>query len=185
MGSKTYLNRMGPARYMRKVKDEWRYYPQSIAVEDYYLIVKDGRKEDLEKAITNEVVLSLSIGPFVLGLAMLNRYSLMFSSIIIPYFMYRRYLYKRNYCIDCGFKKPSYFKNIFKIAYFSIDENDNKQYITVFICMIVMLFGVYFYIKSNIFLGAFICALLTSMLFVVFVLTTLKKIKKYSSSKVK
>ena len=111
----------------KKRNKKWQYHPDSTVVDDYYYIVKDGQKGELEKKIEKDQLIALMLPATIVGLGFIHRFMFLLLLPVVPYLMYRKSSYAKKYCIETEFNKRRFFRNIFKRMYYHADYLDKKD----------------------------------------------------------
>ncbi|MCP5324997.1 MAG: hypothetical protein H7A09_01555 [Oceanospirillaceae bacterium] len=109
----------------KKIKGEWRYYPFSYHTDpDIYMIVKPGRKEEMEEAIAKEWIYAASMPAISISLVWINSYLLfvpfiifLLTAIKLRTWHEKKYCEYKPYKIRDGIK--NYYRKLLIYAYFN------------------------------------------------------------------
>ena len=112
----------------KKRNKKWQYHPDSVVVDDYYFIVKDGQKSGLEKDLEKDQLLALSLPSIVICLGLIHKFMGLLLVPVVPYLMYRKSSYLKKYCLETEFNKRRFFRNIIKRMYYHGDYLDKKEH---------------------------------------------------------
>ncbi len=128
MSNRSLMNLGGPDRYVKKVGDQWRYYPKTVAIEEYYLEIKPGKEHEVKETISGTVRFLVGMSSVLVGAMILADrgfiWGFVFCCFFYPYKVYKRVKSIELFCNDCGCSKPKFSNYYFKLVNSRMDEND-------------------------------------------------------------
>lgn len=175
-------------KLFKKVNKQWRYYPFGYAIDDVYLIVKDGLKRDFENALNAEWNLYLMIPVFIFSM-ILFQYSLLLASIpfltYTAYFFYNRFQMEKTFCHYRQYPRRRFFTAYGRMVYFFLDETDNHQFRMFLFGFILAFFSAcvgFAKYKNDFIVGlGFLAALVFLALFILVMIKRVKRGYKYET----
>jgi len=127
-------------KLFKKDNGQWKYYPFGHVIDDVYLTVKEGRKDDFCQALDDEWKWVYALILPTIGLGLYNPLLIPVPFLFYaPYFFINRSRIEKKYCEYKSYSKIKFFTAYRRIFYFFIDETDSHQLRVFFLGFILML----------------------------------------------
>lgn len=172
----------GPDQYMKKVNGQWRYYPKTVAIDEYSLEIRAGKEHEVRQIIDGTSRFLLGMSSVLVGAMILADrgfiWGFVFCCVFYPYRIYRRVKSINKLCVD--FENNKFRGNYFVTVYRLIDEHNFRSFFLFLIMFVVFAATGYDNFQSKAYLKASLAmvpCLLAGGLLALFV------VKRYRRSK--